>query len=33
LTEFTPYDRGPPIVGTMPAQPLAVGARKLDAEE
>jgi len=41
LTSFTPsgagpftvVDRGPPIVGTMPAQPLAVGARKLDAEE
>jgi hypothetical protein len=34
LTEFTPVDRGPPIVGTMPAQPLAVGARKMpDVDE
>jgi hypothetical protein len=30
---FTPVDRGPPIVGTMPAQQFAVGARKLDTEE
>ena len=33
LTEFTRVDRGPPIVGTMPVQPLAVGARKMPDEE
>jgi hypothetical protein len=41
LTSFTPsgagpftvVDRGPPIIGSMPAQPIAVGARKLDTEE
>jgi hypothetical protein len=40
LTSFTPsgtgpftvVDRGPPIVGSMPAQPLAVGARKAEEE-
>jgi hypothetical protein len=30
---FTPVDRGPPIVGAMPAQQFAVGTRKLDTEE
>ena len=29
---FTVVDRGPPIVGSMPAQPLAVGARKAEEE-
>jgi hypothetical protein len=33
LTTFTPMDRGPPITGTLPTQPLAVGSRKLDAKE
>jgi hypothetical protein len=40
LTSFTPsgdgpftvVDRGPPITGTLPSQPLAVGSRKLDTE-
>jgi hypothetical protein len=27
LGQFEVVDRGPPIVGAMPAQPLAVGAR------
>jgi hypothetical protein len=32
LTTFEVMDRGPPIIGSMPAQPIAVGARKLDEE-
>jgi hypothetical protein len=33
LTEFTRVDRGPPIIGSMPAQPIAVGARKMPSPD
>lgn len=32
LGQFQVVDRGPPLIGTMPAQPLAVGARKMPEE-